>query len=159
MLIQAQSSGADAVDSAIVAAVVALLVALFTQFSVGARESWRRRYERRRGALVAVQDAALELRRRLREYGFASRAHPGRSAQELTVAEQHFDDARSALEVALSRVEDGRVRNAVSVWRAAAQISFVSVQDVTASEEQASWQAMNAEIGRALRSKTAASPP
>lgn len=158
MLIQAQSNGTAALNSAIVAAVVALLVALLTQLSLSSRESRSRRYERRRSSLLNVQDCALELRLRLREYGAASRAYPGERVAALTKAEAHFDDASSALEVALSRVEDRRVSNAVSVWRANAQISFVSVHDISASQEHASWQAMNTEIGRALTSKTGATP-
>lgn len=154
MLNQAQSSSADALDSALIAAVVAFLVAMFTQLSVSLRDGRARRYERRRAALLDTQNAALVLRQRLRDYGFATRAHPGRAAPAVTAAEQQFDDARSALEVALSRVDDRRVNLAVLRWRADAQVSFVSVQDLSASAEQASWDAMNAAIGQALKSKS-----
>ncbi|HET6210037.1 MAG TPA: hypothetical protein VFD94_06625, partial [Jatrophihabitans sp.] len=97
---------------------------------------------------------ALTLRTRLREYGQLIRAHPGQSAVEFGEVERQFDDARSALDVALSRVEDRQVRQALRDWQAAAQVSYVSVLDVSASAEQASWAAMNDAIGRALISRS-----
>ncbi|HJQ00440.1 MAG TPA: hypothetical protein VJ851_02465 [Jatrophihabitans sp.] len=150
MLVLAQSAGAAAIDSALIAAVVSLLVALFSQLSTSVRDSHARRYQRRRAALLDAQDAALQLRRRLREYGQLIRAYPGQPTAEFGEAEQHFDDTRSALEVAVSRVEDEPVREALRQWQAAAEISFVSVLDLSASREQASWAAMNDAVGRAL---------
>ena len=150
MVVLAQSAGSTAIDSALIAAVVSLLVALFSQLSTSVRDSHARRYERRRAALLDAQDAALHLRRRLREYGQLIRAHPGQAAAQFGEAEQHFDDARSELEVAVSRVEDEQVRLALQQWQAAAEISFVSVLDLSAPREQASWAAMNDAIGRAL---------
>lgn len=158
MLIRAQSTGAEAVDSALISAVVAFAVAALTQFALSVRDGRSRRYERRRAALLDLQTAALNLRQRVREYGLATRQHPGQPSPALTEAEQHFDDAHSAFEVSVSRVEDRRVLKAVQTWSQQAQISFVSVQDVPASTEQASWQAMNAAIGQALKSKTGATP-
>ena len=100
MLVLAQPAGSAAIDSALIAAVVSLLVALLSQLSTSVRDSHARRYERRRAALLDAQDAALQLRRRLREYGQLIRAYPGQPTAEFGEAEQHFDDARSALEVA-----------------------------------------------------------
>ncbi|HET6209945.1 MAG TPA: hypothetical protein VFD94_06165 [Jatrophihabitans sp.] len=150
----AQSADAAAIDSALIAAVVSLLVALAGQFGTSVRNSNARRYERRRAALLDAQQAALTLRTRLREYGQLIRAHPGQSAVEFGEVERQFDDARSALDVALSRVEDRQVRQSLRDWQAAAQVSYVSVLDVSASAEQASWAAMNDAIGRALISRS-----
>ena len=158
MLIVAQSGGSEAIDSALIAAVVALLVALFTHLSVIARDSNARRYERRRAALLNAQDAALVLRQRVHEYGSVNREHAGQPSPELSDAERNFDDARSALDVALSRVEDARVSGLIRNWQSVAQIRFVSAQDVSASQEQGSWDDMNDAIGQALTSKTGSSP-
>lgn len=154
----ASSGGTDALGSALIAAAVALLVALLTQFGLTVRDANSRRYERRRAALLDGQHAALLLRQRVREYGLASRAHPGQLVAALTESERHFDDARSALEVALSRVDDQRVVRAVLAWQAAAQVSFVSAQDLPASQEQDRWTAMNVAIGQALKSRSGVSP-
>lgn len=150
----AQSTGSTAIDSALIAAVVSLLVALLGQFSTTVRDSNARRYERRRAALLDTQNAALVLRTRLREYGQLIREHPGQAAAAFGDAEQRFDDARSGLDVALSRVEDALVRQTVLDWQAAAQVSYVSVQDIPASIEQARWTAMNQAVGRALISRS-----
>ena len=154
MLVLAQSSRSDSLTSALIAAAVALIVALLSQVAGAARERASRRYDRRRAALLDAQDAALQLRQHLRDYGQLVRAHPGQPSVAVSAAEQHFDDSRSQLAVALSRVEDRRVVTAVEQWRSAASVSFISVLDVSASREQASWDAMNDAIGRALKSKS-----
>jgi hypothetical protein len=148
MLVLARSGSGTAIDSALIAALVSLLVALASQLGMSLRDSFARRYERRRAALLDAQDAALELRR----------AHPGQSSAEFGDAEQHFDDSRSALEVAASRVEDRQVLQALRQWQAAAEVSYVSVLDLSASREQASWAAMNDAIGRALISRSGTAP-
>jgi hypothetical protein len=158
MLVLARSGSSTAIDSALIAAVVSLLVALASQLGMSIRDSFARRYERRRAALLDAQDAALELRKRLREYGLLIRAHPGQSSAEFGDAEQHFDDSRSALEVAVSRIEDRQVLQALRQWQAAAEVSYVSVLDLSASREQASWAAMNDAIGRALISRSGTTP-
>jgi hypothetical protein len=158
MLIVAQAGGSEAIDSALIAAVVALVVALFTHLSVIVRDGNARRYERRRAALLDAQDAALILRQRVHEYGSMSRENSGRPSPELSDAERNFDDARSALDVALSRVEDARVGALIKDWQVLAQIRFVSAQDVSVSQEQISWDRMNDAIGQALTSKTGSSP-
>lgn len=150
----AQSTGSTAINSALIAAVVSLLVALIGQLATSVRDSNNRRYERRRAALLDAQNAALVLRTRLREYGQLIREHPGQAAAAFGDAEQRFDDARSGLDVALSRVEDAEVRSALVAWQAAAQVSYVSVQDIPASTEQARWETMNSAIGRALISRS-----
>lgn len=151
MLVQAQPTVPDSVISAVIAALVALAVAVVGQLAISSRERSARRYERRRSALLDVQDAALELRRQLRQYGELVRAHPGQPGVAASTAEQDFDTARSRLVVALSRVEDQRAVEAVVAWQAAASVSFISVLDVSASQEQARWEAMNQAVGRALQ--------
>ncbi|MGI8667772.1 MAG: hypothetical protein ACR2N4_17385 [Jatrophihabitans sp.] len=158
MLVAAPSSGLAAIDSALISAVVALAIALFTHLSVISRDRNARRYDRRRAALLDAQVAALELRQRLREYGSRSRELAGQPSPALAEVERHFDESHSALDVALSRIDDQRVRAAIDDWRVAAQARFVSVYDVSASQEQSSWQEMNAAIGRALQSKSGSTP-
>lgn len=158
MLVLARSGSATALDTALIAAVVSLLVALVSQFGTSVRDSNARRYERRRAALLDAQNAALELRKRLREYGQLIRTHPGGPSEEFGRAEQQFDDSRSALDVALSRVEDQQVQRALRQWQAAAEVSFVSALDMPASREQAAWAAMNDAVGRALISRSGSTP-
>lgn len=149
----ATSTAAITLASATIAATVSLLVALGTQVSLSVREAHARRYSRRRAALTDAQDAALALRGRVGEYGALSRANAGRASAELEAAERRYLDARALLEVTLSRVEDARVVTAAERWRSAAEVSFISTADLSAAGEQEQWQALNAVIGSALRSK------
>lgn len=139
--------------NAIVAALVSLLVAVGTQVALSVRESHARRYLRRRAALTDAQDAALALRGRLGEYGSLSRANAGRPSPELEAADRRYLDARALLEVTLSRVDDPMVVAAAQRWRSAAEVSFISSAEISAAQEQLQWQAVNAAIGSALRSK------
>ncbi|MEO6702653.1 MAG: hypothetical protein ABI140_05140 [Jatrophihabitantaceae bacterium] len=158
MVVVAGSSVPNSVVSALIAAVVAFAVAVFGQVAITSRERASRRYERRRAALLDVQDSALELRQHLREYGELVRAHPGQPNLATSNAEHRFDAARSRLAVALSRVEDQRSVAAVVAWREAASVSFISELDVSASQEQARWDELNGAIGRALQSKSGTGP-
>ena len=139
--------------SAIVAAVVSLLVAIGTQVALSVRESHARRYQRRRAALIDAQDAALALRGRVGEYGALSRSNAGRPSPELEAVERRYLDARALLEVTLSRVDDRAVVAAAQRWRAAAEVSFISTAEVSATQEQREWQAVTTAIGSALRSR------
>ena len=67
--------------SALIAAVTALVVFLLTQLVVGRRERGARTYQRRRTALIEVQDAALQLRSDLSKYGPLARQSLGGSAR------------------------------------------------------------------------------
>jgi hypothetical protein len=149
----AASATAITLASALIAATVALLVAVGTQVALSVREGHNRRYLRRRAALTDAQDAALALRGRVGEYGALSRANAGRSSPELEAAERRYLDARALLEVTLSRVDDPIVVAAAQRWHSAAEISFISTAEITAAQEQREWQAVNAAIGSALRSK------
>jgi hypothetical protein len=149
----AASTTAVTLISAGVAAVVALLVAIGTQVTLSVRESHARRYQRRRAALIDAQDAALALRGRVGEYGALSRSTAGRLSPDLAAAERRYLDARSLLEVTLSRVDDPAVVAATQRWREAAEVSFISTAEVPATHEQREWQAVNTAIGSALQSK------
>lgn len=145
-------SGATAgLQSALIAAAVSLLVAVFSQFSSARREKAERVYQRHRTALLDVQDAALALRQALADFGALVRASPGIRSDDLLGTEREFDRALGLLEVSLSRVDLAEVRESVTAWRQAAQVSFISVHDVVSrSDEQRAWEVMNAAIGNAL---------
>lgn len=157
-VITAASATTITVLNAVVAAAVSLLVAIGTQVSLSVRDSNARRYLRRRAALTDAQDAALALRGRVGEYGALSRANAGRPSPELEAAERRYLDARALLEVTLSRVDDPAVVAAAQRWHSAAEISFISTAEVSAAREQQEWQAVNAAIGSALRSKEGTTP-
>jgi hypothetical protein len=155
----AVSATAITLASATIAATVSLLVAVGTQVSLSVRDSHARRYLRRRAALTDAQDAALALRGRVGEYGALSRATAGRPSAEVDAAERRYLDARALLEVTLSRVDDPLVVAAAQRWRSAAEVSFISTAELSAANEQREWQAVNAAIGSALRSKDGTARP
>ena len=137
--------------SALIAAAVSLLVALLSQLGSARRDKQERLYQRRRAALLEVQDAALELRQALADFGRLARAEPGVRSTELIDAEREFDRALGILEVLLSRLDNAEVRILVNAWRLAAQVSFISVHDeVSRPDEQRAWSALNTAIGDAL---------
>ncbi|HEU5269623.1 MAG TPA: hypothetical protein VFU36_06830 [Jatrophihabitans sp.] len=147
----AVSSTTVTLQSALIAAAVSILVAVFSQFGSARRERAERVYQRRRAALLEVQDAALALRRVLADYGTAARAAVGARSAELLGTERDFDNALGVLEVSVSRVDDAGVRELVTAWRLAAQVSFISVHDVVSRlDEQRAWTALNVAIGNAL---------
>ena len=148
----AASDAAVTLQAALIAAVVSLLVAVFSQFSLARRDRQERLYQRRRAALLEVQDTALALRQALAGYGKEARAASGRRTAELLDAEREFDHALGILEVMLSRVENAEVRELVTAWRLVAQVSFISVHDeASPPDEQRAWAALNTAIGTALR--------
>ena len=137
--------------SAFIAAAVSLLVALVSQLGLARRDQRERRYQRSREALLEVQDGALALRQALASFGVLARAAPGVRSAELLEAEREFDRALAVLEVRLSRLEHAGVRELVTAWRLAAQVSFISVHDVVSRpDEQRAWAALNTAIGAAL---------
>jgi hypothetical protein len=137
--------------SALIAAVVSLLVALVSQLGLARRDRRERLYQRRRTTLLEIQDAALALRQALAGFGRLARAEPGVRSAELIDAEREFDRALATLEVLLSRLENAEVRELVTNWRLAAQVSFISVHDVVSRpDEQRAWTALNTAIGQAL---------
>jgi hypothetical protein len=150
----AQSSAMSAgtsLWSALIAAVTALVVFLLTQVVVGRREVGARTYQRRRTALIEVQDAALELRNELGKYGpLARQALGGSPGTDLLRAKQSADDAFALLGVKLTRIDDDAVNAAVVLWRDSARFHYISAEEVTTAEEVALWDAMNATIGSAL---------
>ena len=149
--------------AAVVTAAVAVVVAVLTQL-----ESWRRSrsdraYERRRAALVDVQEAALVLRDTLREYGevvvTSLLGAPG-AAEPPGVVVSNLAP-RSALDRALGRLDVCGVRlepragsqavgTALAQWRLKADEHFLSPGDLTADAEQRSWTDLNLLIGTAL---------
>ncbi len=153
LLAATASADSATLISAVWAGVVSLLVAIGTQVALSVRDSHARRYSRRRSALTDAQDAALAVRGRLGEYGTLSRASAGRTTPELAAAERRYLDARALLEVTLSRVDDPAVVAAALSWREAAEVSFISSAEVSATTEQNRWQGLNAAIGSALQSR------
>jgi hypothetical protein len=147
----AASSAAVGLQSALIAAAVSLLVAVIGQYGSARRDRRERGYQRRRAALLELQNAALELRQALAGFGMLARAAPGVRSAELLDAEREFDRALAVLEVRLSRLENAEVAELVTGWRLAAQVSFISVHDmVSRPDEQRAWTDLNAAIGAAL---------
>jgi hypothetical protein len=136
--------------SALIASVTALIVFVLTQLLAGRRERRSTAAKHRHDALVAAQDAALELRGRLSNYGLRVRRSGVRLDDELANAQRDLEDAIAHLSVLLTRVDRADVIAAVEQWRELAQVHFVSAKDVTTAEELAAWRAMNELVGTAL---------
>ncbi|HEY7007521.1 MAG TPA: hypothetical protein VH395_01195 [Jatrophihabitantaceae bacterium] len=144
-------SASETLWSGLIAAATALIVFVLTEFAVSRRERGSRVYNRRRQALLQVQDAALELRNGLAEYGPLARHATGAVPDaEMSDAQRGVDHAFALLDVALTRIEDEAVRGAVLAWRDRARFHYVSAEEVTTAEELELWQTMNAMIGVAL---------
>jgi len=153
VIVEAVSDATSALDSALIAAVVSLAVALFSAASSARQNRREHRYQRRRAALLDVQNAALDLRQSLATFGELARANPGARTRELLDSERQFDRALGVLDVMLSRVDTEPVRERVTAWRLVAQVSFISTHDaVSRADEQQAWTALNAAIGTALAS-------
>lgn len=146
-------SASDGWVSALIAAAVSLLVFVLTQYWTGRREERTHEYHRRRTALTEMQDAALDLRTALAAFGPLARSASGRAVgSELAAAQRRVDEAFARLEVMLTRLDDPEVTRAVVAWRDMARFHYVSVEEVTTSDEQAAWAQMNARLGTALAS-------
>ncbi len=153
-------------DTSVAAAVITSGVALVVAIGGGMRSELRsssdRRYERRQAFLTEAQDAALELRNALREYGSSLRARTGstrrhrrRSLHHVGSANRWPTDVSAAdgrFAVAASRVEDERVVAALDHWHALARVSLIDTSDAPAADEQRAFTAVNDLIGAALRS-------
>jgi hypothetical protein len=159
------------VDTSVAAAVVTSGVALVVAVGGGIRNELRsasdRRYERRRTFLIEVQDAALELRNTLREYGSALRARTGTGDGAgggifIMSVPEPLATAVSAAEglftVASSRVEDEAVGAALTHWYSLARVSLIDTSEAPASAEQRAFDEVNDLIGAALKSGRGRSP-
>ena len=152
---------------AVITAAVAVVVAVITQLETWRRTRSDRVYDRRRSALIDVQDAALRLRNELRSYGrrlerASDTAVPATSAQPdppgtVLAFGQDSDEAdiaRGRLEVCAVRLEPtsaGRAASAaLDTWATAAGEHFLSAGDRTAGTEQSAWTAFNTAVAAAL---------
>jgi hypothetical protein len=154
------------VDTSVAAAVITSGVALVVAVGGGLRTELRsasdRRHERRRAFLTDAQDAALELRNSLREYGSSLRARTGAGdggggggifimsvpeplATQVAAAEGRYT-------VAASRLEDDAVVTALEHWHSLARVSLIDTSEAPASAEQRAFADVNDLIGAALRS-------
>ncbi|MDT4915224.1 MAG: hypothetical protein QOC66_4352 [Pseudonocardiales bacterium] len=158
-------------DTSVAAAVVTSGVALVVAVGGGIRNELRsaadRRYERRRTFLIEVQDAALELRNTLREYGSELRARTGTGDGGgggifIMSVPEPLATAVSAAEglftVASSRVEDEAVVAALTHWYSLARVSLIDTSEAPASAEQHAFNEVNDLIGAALKSGRGRSP-
>jgi uncharacterized protein YidB (DUF937 family) len=141
--------------SALIAAVTALVVFVLTQYVVGRREKRGRLVDLRTTALRDAQDAALQVRNALAEYGPLARQTSGAPSEALLTAQRTVDAAFARLDVAMTRVDDASIGAAVQSWRGQARWHYVSAEEVTTAEERALWEAMNARFGAALTSVSA----
>ena len=141
--------------SALIAAAVSLIVFVFTQYWTSRREQRTQAYQRRRSALMEVQDAALALRGALGAFGPLARTASGRAVGgDLANAQHNVDEAFAFLEVKLTRLDDAEITQAVVAWRDMARFHYVSLEEVTTSDERAAWERMNARLGVALTSRS-----
>lgn len=162
-----------AVFASVIAASVAVLVAVYGQVATVRREQAGRRYERRRTAVLELQEAALDLRAALRVYGLALRADleppemavPGQPDESQPTPPTGAINAgadttmlRAAvglLEIRIVRLDDTRshkgLDEAVSSWRTTATEHFVSPHTVFAATEQTAWDRLNEAVAEALR--------
>jgi hypothetical protein len=156
------SGGTDpAILAAVISSAAALLVSIGAQIVAAVRVRTDRAYARRRQSLLDVQTAMLDLRRALRRYGDelrssarAARALRPRGDVALDVPDEvdaAVSAARGELGVAVSRVEDQPIVDAVHGWQAAAEESSIDVADTTAGVEQAAFDRVNDLVGHALR--------
>jgi len=160
----AQEAGASgdraSLYAAVIAAAVAVVLAVAGQVETGRRDRIGRRYERRRDALLEVQDAALEVRRTLRDYGAALREAVERTQGPLDLSaprsdDREYSDARARLEVRTVRLDDderGRaVAEALREWSTTSQEHFLSSNEVPTATEQVAWRDFNEAVAVALR--------
>jgi len=158
------------VDGSVVAALITSGAALVVAVGGGLRNDFRsaadRRYERRRTSLIDAQDAALNLRNALTEYGAALRSRTvqapfGAGAFVMSVPDELGNDALEAegrFVVARSRVDDPPVVAALTRWHALARVSLIDPRDGEASAEERAFDEINHVIGAALRSSDGRAP-
>lgn len=148
--------------AALVTAVASIAVAVFTAVVLYVREYFTRKYDRRRLALLDVQDAAADLRKALRKYGrqLLERVQdlPVGQAPDLVidfrVDEDEREDAYARLDVRLARLgrvqRDVAVGQAVEAWRDIAAEHFSARQPIARKEADA-WTKVNNLVRKALR--------
>ena len=89
--------------SALIAAAVSLIVFALTQLWTTRREQRTQAYQRRRSALMEVQDAALALRSALGAFGPLARTASGRAVRgDLANAQHNVERMNARLGVALT---------------------------------------------------------
>lgn len=151
--------GQGAVVAAVITACVAVVVAVVAQVSMWTLEHHNRTYERRRSALLDMQDTALKVRTELRTLGpkLRNAVEATELSETVVVPEDQAAsaaraDAEALLGMYLARVESGAVETSVRAWWAKARISFISLgdDDVTVRDEQLAWADMNEVVGHAL---------
>ncbi|WP_375487866.1 hypothetical protein [uncultured Jatrophihabitans sp.] len=152
-------------DAPVVAAWItsgaALVVALYGGVRADVRAGRDRDYERRKEFLIDAQDAALDLRDALAEFGAALKsevdlAAPGDGTFTMSVptpVDTNVRAARGALDKALSRVDDAAVVAAAQTWRPKAEQSPIDDKDVEAADEQAAFDRLNELVAAALASR------
>ena len=141
--------------AAVVTASVAVIVAIVTQIWTSRRERSDRRYAARRQAITDAQDAALDLRTTLGEYGESVRESFGPDV----ALNRALQRARGRFEITTSRVQDPVLVGALEQWERAASARFLSVQEVDASVEDDWFHYVNDLAGAALRSTSGQSTP
>ena len=154
------------VAAALITSGVALVVAVGSGLRNDLRSAADRRYERRRTSLIDAQDAALDLRNALTEYGAALRtrttqAPTGAGGFVMSVPDELGNDvleAEGRFLVARSRVDDPPVVAALGRWQALARVSLIDPRDGEASAEERAFDDINRLIGAALRSSDGRAP-
>jgi hypothetical protein len=148
--------------AALVTAVASVGVGVFTAVVLYIREYFTRKYDRRRTALLDVQDAAADLRQALRRYGRELYAkaeqiptgQPRNLVIDFRVSEDERQDADARLDVRLSRLgrvkRDVAVQSAVEAWREVAAEHY-STRRPLASLEAEAWADINRLVRAALR--------
>ncbi len=148
--------------AALVTGVASIAVAVFTAVVLYIREYFTRKYDRRRVALLEVQDAAADLRRALRTYGRDLRrriqdlpiGQASDRVMDFRVDEDEREDADSRLDVRLARLgrvkRDVAVGDAVEAWRDVAAEHF-SARRPIASREADAWAKVHKLVREALR--------
>lgn len=141
--------GQASVTAAVITASVAVLVAVIAQVSTWTLEHRHRVYERRRAALLDVQDAAVHVRSALRRLAASleSRATQATSADALAPPQDagtgaEVEDAAALLALRLARVESVAVRAAVNAWHDLARYSSF-LEEASRPDAQVAWNAMN----------------
>ncbi|SHG12958.1 hypothetical protein SAMN05443575_1451 [Jatrophihabitans endophyticus] len=132
-----------ALIGAVITASVAVVVAIVTQVWTSQRSRIDRQYVSRRAGLAEAQDAMLDLREALAEYGRGIRA--SQDQPELEAAKR---TATGRFETRVARVHDDAVATAMSTWRSAAERSLISVEDLSAHVED-EWFAYVQDLCRA----------
>lgn len=144
--------------AAVITASVAVFVAVVAQISTWSLEHRNRVYERRRAALLDLQDAALAVRssllilgQELRTAATESPLGSDVSLPEDPRAARARADADALLSVRQARVESAAVQVALERWHQAARLAgFGAGDDVTAVDVEAAWADMNDLIGEEL---------